>query len=211
MLIISHRGVWRDKSEQNTLPAFQRSLEGGFGVETDIRHHAGGLVISHDVPLPGALSVSQLFGDWSANRCQLPLALNIKEDGLHTLLQTELEQCPSLQYFCFDMSVPETLQYARRGLRFFSRWSECEREPVLYDQCAGLWLDMFTSDWVQPEALVRHLECEKELCVVSPELHGRPHDSFWHRLAESGVSQYSKLMLCTDLPREAEVFFHGKD
>ena len=50
MQIISHRGFWKSKNEQNTIISFQRSFENGFGIETDIRDLNGKLVISHDIP-----------------------------------------------------------------------------------------------------------------------------------------------------------------
>ena len=58
--IIAHRGLWQDtknpndKSAQNTLKAFERAFEGGFGVETDLRDFAGQIVISHDIATPKA-------------------------------------------------------------------------------------------------------------------------------------------------------------
>jgi glycerophosphoryl diester phosphodiesterase len=51
MKIIAHRGMWFNKHEQNTLVAFERALENGFGIETDFRDFNGSLVISHDLPL----------------------------------------------------------------------------------------------------------------------------------------------------------------
>jgi glycerophosphoryl diester phosphodiesterase len=61
MRIIAHRGFWKMKSEQNTMAAFQRAIENGFGIETDFRYHAGNLVISHDLPRDKVLTADDLF------------------------------------------------------------------------------------------------------------------------------------------------------
>ena len=53
--IIAHRGFWLEKSEQNSLKAFKKAFENGFGVETDVRDFNGELVISHDIATKNAL------------------------------------------------------------------------------------------------------------------------------------------------------------
>ena len=50
MQILSHRGLWKSKNEQNTKQSFEISLEKNFGIETDVRDYNGELVISHDMP-----------------------------------------------------------------------------------------------------------------------------------------------------------------
>ena len=46
--------------KKNTLSAFTRAFDNGFGVETDLRDYNGTLVISHDVPQEESL----LFEDF---------------------------------------------------------------------------------------------------------------------------------------------------
>jgi glycerophosphoryl diester phosphodiesterase len=48
--ILAHRGYWLEPGEKNSLSAFRRAFEGGFGIETDIRDLDGELVVSHDPP-----------------------------------------------------------------------------------------------------------------------------------------------------------------
>ncbi len=36
MLILAHRGIWKDEREKNTLPALKRALSEGFGIETEV-------------------------------------------------------------------------------------------------------------------------------------------------------------------------------
>ena len=84
MRIISHRGYWKHEIEKNSLTALLRSLNTGFGLETDIRDYSGELVISHDIPGKSVLSFDD-FLQCSVNLCvekNLTLGLNIKSDGL---------------------------------------------------------------------------------------------------------------------------------
>ena len=50
MKILAHRGFWADEEEKNTLSAFGKAFDSGFGIETDIRDRNGELVISHNPP-----------------------------------------------------------------------------------------------------------------------------------------------------------------
>lgn len=49
MIVLSHRGYWKNSLEKNKFVAFERSFSMGFGTETDIRDFNGELVISHDI------------------------------------------------------------------------------------------------------------------------------------------------------------------
>jgi hypothetical protein len=68
------------------LEAFDRSFSLEFGTETDLRDMGGELVISHDPALEGALSAETFFSAYNQSALDLPLALNIKADGLQKLL-----------------------------------------------------------------------------------------------------------------------------
>jgi glycerophosphoryl diester phosphodiesterase len=207
MRIISHRGLWTRPDEKNTAVAFERSFVGGFGTETDLRDHCGRLVVSHDPADDKAPSAEEFFRIYTESGGALPLALNIKADGLRGLLRPLLEQHRISDYFCFDMSVPETFAYRREGLRFFTRESEYERSPALYESAAGVWLDQLTGDWITPADITRHLSGGKEVALVSPELHARPHLPFWLTLRGAGMSRAAGLLLCTDFPDAARQFF----
>lgn len=62
MYILAHRGYWLYKEEENTLDAFQRAYENGFGIETDVRDYNEQLVISHNIPAAGCTAFSD-FAD----------------------------------------------------------------------------------------------------------------------------------------------------
>lgn len=207
MKILSHRGYWKDPSEKNKPVAFTYSFELGFGTETDLRDLSGQLVISHDPPQGNVLEADSFFNLYRGFSGDLPLALNIKADGLHVMLQRELERHGIDNYFVFDMSVPDALLYARAGLKMFTRQSELEKEPTLYGEANGVWIDCFFSDWVDESTIEGHLGSGKRVCLVSPELHKREHRAFWEQLAKMSVVESVDLMICTDYPEEAKELF----
>lgn len=211
MNILAHRGLWHHPQERNLPESLQSALSKGFGLETDVRDYRGELVICHDPVTVKVQHLSELLTGYKTMASKVPIAINIKADGLAGMLQPLLDKFGVLSYFCFDMSVPETLQYRRHGLRFFTRESEYEQYPILYDDAAGVWMDMFQSDWIGSDQIHRHLDAHKEVAIVSPELHGRPHLAFWERLQESKLATRQGLMLCTDFPELAQNYFNEKD
>jgi len=211
MLIISHRGYWKVPEEKNTMLAFERSFSFGFGIETDIRDLDGELVISHDPPRRPATSARELFELYRrAGLPELPLALNMKSDGLHAMLDDLLAAYKITNYFVFDMSVPDTLAYIRRRMRVYTRQSDYETLPACYEDAAGVWLDEFTRHWISEPAIRGHVSRGKPVCVVSPELHGRPHLPVWEEYRSFGeIAGSPRMSLCTDFPEQAREFFHG--
>ncbi|WP_439625419.1 hypothetical protein [Gemmata sp.] len=209
MLILSHRGYWRGAAEKNAPAAFARSFHLGFGTETDLRDLAGRLVVAHDPAQADALAAEVLFGIYHGVGVDLPLALNVKADGLHKLLPPLIERFAVTNYFVFDMSVPDALGWLKLGVPTFTRHSDIEEHPLYYDRAAGVWLDAFGSDWWTQDTIQRHLNAGKSVCVVSPDLHGRDPRAVWDALAASDVRTNPKLMLCTDRPEDAKAALHG--
>lgn len=207
MKVLSHRGYWKTVAEKNTPAAFERSFSLGFGTETDLRDLAGELVVSHDPPALGTLAADDLLAIHQRHDAMLPLALNIKADGLQSLLLSRLERLPKLDAFVFDMSIPDAIQWLKVGVPVFTRHSDVEPEPVLYGSAAGIWLDAFHDDWWDGAVIARHLDAGKRVCIVSPELHRRDHRAVWERLANEDLPSNGTVMICTDLPEEAREYF----
>ena len=206
MIVLSHRGHWLAAEEKNEWVAFERTIADGFGTETDVRDHDGRLVISHD-PAPASARAWSDLVDLFAGQ-GLPLAVNVKADGLSALL-AEAFAGREIDWFAFDMSGPETVRYARAGLPYFTRHSDVEPEPVLYDQARGVWLDAFNDHgWMTVDVIRRHLDAGKRVCLVSPDLHGRPEEAFWGTISDL-ARETDALMLCTDLPLKAREYFRS--
>ncbi|MCL6309192.1 phosphodiesterase [Pseudomonas sp. SZ57] len=203
MQIISHRGYWLQKPERNLPEAFHRSFDLGFGTETDVRDVAGQLVISHDMPAGGELTLDGLL-DIMAGR-NLPLAINVKADGLAQALAETFARYGHTNWFAFDMAVPDMRSYLNANLTTYTRLSDVEPSPAWLEQAAGVWLDGFEGEWFSNQVIGDLLSLGKRICVVSPELHGRGHDALWQQLLE--FRSQDRLTLCTDLPTDAATFF----
>lgn len=203
MKVLSHRGHWLTAEEKNTPLAFRRSFDNGFGTETDVRDCAGRLLMSHDMPRGDEIDLDAFLGLHGAR--DLPLAINIKADGLAQPLQTAMQRHRVPDWFAFDMSVPDMRAHLRIGNPVFTRLSDVERHPAWLDQAAGVWLDGFEGSWFGAADVLDLLRAGKRVCVVSPELHGRVHEPTWQRLRP--LAGEDGWMLCTDLPLDACSYF----
>lgn len=199
MIVISHRGCWRDAREKNQRIAFQRTVAEGFGTETDVRDLCGRLVIAHDPPFGGEMELGELLALFAGSG--LPLAVNVKADGLSGALSEAMRgaDCP---WFAFDMSVPEMVRYECAGLPYYTRHSDVELEPVLYPGARGVWLDAFAEQWFTSSTIESHLAAGKHVCIVSSELHGRDPQGLWRMLRR--FRGEGRVMLCTDEPNRAK-------
>ena len=206
MEIISHRGYWKKENEKNTLISFERSFSMGYGIETDIRDYRGKLVISHDLPCENSIPVDILFKQY-LRYSKSTLALNIKADGLQTLLQQVLQQYMIENYFVFDMSIPDTIEYLDKGFNVFSRQSEYEQNIVFYDRVQGIWLDSFNQEWYDKNLIENHLKSGKKVAIVSAELHKRKEENLWSFLKKTKLYEKENLILCTDKPLLASKYF----
>jgi hypothetical protein len=211
MKVISHRGYWKTIDEKNTEKAFRRSFELGFGTETDIRDFNGELVISHDIPTVDSMPLIKFFSIYKEYEgcSSLPLALNIKSDGLQSLLFEILNDFKIENYFLFDMSLPDTIATLDSGLNLYLRLSEYEPVTTLIDQAGGIWLDAFLGNWYDNQKIRQLMECKKSICIVSGELHKREKARQWHDLNQIS-DENELLMLCTDFPEDARAFFINK-
>lgn len=210
MIILSHRGYWKLESEKNKPIAFDRSFSQGFGTETDIRDYRGKLVISHDIADENSMQLSEFFELYKSFDSNLPLALNIKSNGLQHALKNLLMKYGISNYFVFDMSVPDGLQYIAHNLISYSRQSEYELQPSFYQQARGIWLDEFERHWIKKSILNEHLVAGKKICIVSPDLHKRKYEIEWREYKNFEQSfDGVDIMLCTDHPEKARLFFNG--
>ena len=106
-----------------------------------------------------------------------------------------------------DMSVPDMRHYARAGLPFFTRHSDLEPTPALYEQAAGVWLDDFDGGFVAQARIATHLAAGKRVAVVSPELHGREREGTWREWSAWSLWARPDVYLCTDHPTSAQEVF----
>ncbi|ECR1906796.1 hypothetical protein FW619_02655 [Campylobacter jejuni] len=210
MKILSHRGYWKNKQEKNSITAFNRSFLNSYGLETDLRDMGGGIVVSHDMASENCLKLEDFFKLYKKYNTNLPLALNIKADGLQIPLKKLIQKYKITNYFVFDMSVPDALLYIDLNFNVFTRQSEYEKEPSFYDKACGIWMDEFYSHWIDKNTIKKHIDNGKSVCIVSSELHKRDYKKEWqeYKQIEKELHIQEQLMICTDYPDEARRFFN---
>jgi hypothetical protein len=211
MNIIAHRGFWTRPEDKNTIEAFSKAFNSGYGVETDIRDDRGKIVISHDMPTGSEIPLSDFLALLKGRN--LPIALNIKSDGLIQPLKEALEKFKVENFFTFDMSFPESRRYIKQGLFPFISLSEFHPTFSALKEYEGIWLDSFESQWFGTDSIVHWLDAAqvKRICIVSPELHGRPHINLWEKLKLDKIHHCKHMAICTDFPDEANHFFNRND
>ena len=191
----------------NSPQAIRSALELGFGIESDLRDYCGKLVVSHNIAAAESQEAGEVFEWLSEFQDQYCFAINIKADGLKDLLGQELERCKLANYFTFDMSIPQMVEFREQGLTYFTRQSEVEPIPVMYEDAAGVWIDGFWGEeWITEGLLAEHIRRGKMVCLVSPDLHKRPHLDLWGRLSSFDID-FNQILLCTDHPLQAREFF----
>lgn len=208
MIIISHRGYWKNQNEKNTIKAFEQSLNLGIAIEVDIRDYKNNLVISHDIANETSPELTSLFDIYCQLANQPIIAFNVKSNGLQKKLKYLLESFQIKNYFIFDCSVPDALNYIKLGMPTYTRQSEYETLPAFYDLSSGVWIDEFNSNWIDAKTLEFHYKNRKKICIVSPEIHGRDSLLSW-KTYKKVISDYPNIniSLCTDYPLEARNFF----
>ena len=205
MQIISHRGLWQNLAERNKKEAFIRSFDCGLGTETDLRDIAGKIVISHDMPEGDEISFEEVLQIMDGRN--LPLALNIKADGMAEKIKELLVKYKQTNYFTFDMSIPDMVMQIKAGLKVFTGLSDILPKPVMLEESAGIWLDCFNSDWYDSSLIDELLDRDKKVCLVSADLHKRAVEKQWKIIKEVKNFKSDSLLLCTDKPLEAKEFF----
>ena len=208
MQILAHRGYWNSAVKNNSSMAIRSALERGYGFESDVRDYCGRVVISHNIAEKSCQNVEEVFQWLKEFKNEYCFAINIKADGLKEILKKYFEKYNITNYFLFDMSVPQMIEFRDLGLRYFTRQSEVEMIPCLYEDAAGVWIDGFWStDWITKDLLKAHIDNGKIVCLVSPDLHGnKEYSKFWKKIKDYNLDD-SKIMLCTDYPDEAKEYY----
>ena len=204
--IIAHRGQWNTIDEKNSIDAIKRAFVSGFGIETDVRDYREKLVISHDIANEKSILLEDVLELYKNLKVNVTLAFNVKADGIQKKLKEILEKYDIKNYFMFDMSNPEMVLYKEQQFFYFTRHSDIEEWPVLYDDAIGVWMDSFYDfNWLNLNRIETHLSKGKKVCIVSPELHGKANETTWKMIKV--LSDEKNIILCTDKPDEARSFF----
>ena len=146
------------------------------GVELDLRDRADRLILQHDPFLDG-----EDFEDYLRHWRHRLMILNIKSERIEPRVLELLRKHEISNYFFLDSSFPMIRHLVKIGERriaiSFSEFEPIEAALALAGQADWVWVDCFTRmplDGRTYGLLRRHFK----LCAVSPELQGRPVETF---------------------------------
>ena len=185
MRLIVHRR--NSIAELNEIP-------GEYGVEVDIRSDNGRLIIHHD-----PLAFGEDFEAWLKHYHHSTLILNVKEEGLEARLIELMKQHHITDYFFLDQSFPFLIKWSKLGERHcavrVSEFESIETALTLAGKIDWVWVDCFTHFPLTGTDAKRLQEAGFKLCLVSPELQGRP--------AEVEIPQLANLLRERSIKPEA--------
>lgn len=166
MILISHR--------RNTIEQLRQTPE-QYGVEVDIRSEGDRLIVHHEAFAPG-----ENFERWLENYRHRLLILNVKEEGLEQRLLALMAAKKIDEFFFLDQSFPFLVKTARGGERRtavrVSEFESIRTAEALAGQVAWIWVDCFTRFPISGEEAAHLQSIGFQLCLVSPELQGRPYE-----------------------------------
>lgn len=164
MIVVAHR--------RNSLEALA-GTPSEQGVEMDVRIRGDRLVVAHDPFEDGAD-----LDTWLDAYHHALLIVNVKEEGLEPLILPRLAARGIVAFFFLDQSFPFLMRTLRAGeSRCAVRVSEYEHPATalaLAGKAGWIWLDGFHGFPVSAEVARSLKDAGYRLCLVSPELHGRP-------------------------------------
>jgi hypothetical protein len=156
-----------------------------YGIEVDIRSDNGQLIIHHDPFAKG-----EDFEEWIKHYQHGTLILNIKEEGLEARLINLMKQCEITDYFFLDQSFPFLIKWSILGERRcavrVSEFESIETALTLAGKIDWVWVDCFTHFPLGNQDAKRLQDIGFKLCLVSPELQGRP--------AETAIPELAKIL-----------------
>jgi hypothetical protein len=166
MHFISHR--------VNTVEELKR-LPYEYGVEIDLRDEGSDLILSHD-----PFSSGDRFEEYLKEYHHGTMILNIKSERIEHKIKTLLDQYQIENYFFLDSSFPMIYLLSSQGeKRIALRYSEFEGLDTIRAMAGKVdwvWVDCFTLLPINHEIFLELKALGYKICLVSPELQGRPED-----------------------------------
>ncbi len=146
-----------------------------FGVEVDLRDYGKRLVLQHDPFKSG-----EDFADYLKHYRHGTLILNIKSERIEYKVLELMKRYKIKEYFFLDNSFPmiNALIKAREN-KIAVRFSEFESLDTILTlerKVRWVWVDCFTKLPINKKNFTQLKKAGFKLCLVSPELQGRPKD-----------------------------------
>lgn len=187
MLIVEHR--------KNTIGEL-RAVPLHHGVEIDIRSDGENLILHHDPFCKGTN-----FEEWLEYFNHRFIILNVKEEGIEGRIQELLDKRNIKDYFYLDLSFPFLIKIMKKGQKNiavrFSEYESIETCLTLAGKVDWVWVDCITKFPLTEDNYMRLSE-HFRICLVSPELLGRPREEIQE--IKKKISGRRIDMICTKLP-----------
>jgi hypothetical protein len=156
-------------------------LPDGVGVEIDLRDQGEEVILVHD-----PFSKGDNFETFLENYVgRGTLILNIKSERIENRVLELLKKFKINNYFFLDSSFPMIVQLAKMGERKiavrFSEYESIETVKALKGLVDWVWIDCFTKLPIDKSLFTDLKNIGFKLCLVSPELQGRPEDIVVYR------------------------------
>ena len=166
MQIISHRVNTIDELKSTPL---------NFGIEIDLRDSGDRLILQHD-----PFSKGEDFEEFLKYYQHRTIILNIKSERIEEKVLDILRSYQVCDYFFLDSSFPMIYLLSSKGesnvaVRF-SEFEKVDTVLALKNKINWVWIDCFTTLPINTENYRLLKDAGFKLCLVSPELQGRPED-----------------------------------
>ncbi len=165
-----------------------KKLPNEFGVELDLRDEGNELILQHDPFVSG-----EKFSDYLAHYQHGTMILNIKSERIEHKVLELLSDFNINDYFFLDSSFPMiwllSQQREHKCAVRFSEYEGIDTVMAMKGKVDWVWVDCFTHLPIETESFRLLKEAGFKLCLVSPELQGRPEDieTYKINLENSGI------------------------
>jgi hypothetical protein len=146
-----------------------------YGVEVDLRDSGNDLILAHD-----PFSTGELFENFLQRYRHAHIILNVKSERIEWRIMELLNKYKINDYFFLDSSFPMVIAMARRQeMKIALRFSEYEGLDTIRSMkqlINWVWVDCFSRTPLTSAAFSEIESLGLRVCIVSPELQGRPDD-----------------------------------
>ncbi len=150
-------------------------LPSEYGVELDLRDQGDRLILQHDPFIDG-----EDFEEYLNHYHHGTMILNIKSERIEHKVLELIKKYHINDYFFLDSSFPMIYLLSKSGEKKCAvRFSEFEGLDTIFsmkDKIDWVWVDCFSKLPINQDNFFQLKEAGFKLCLVSPELQGRPED-----------------------------------
>jgi hypothetical protein len=168
--------------------AMLKELPMQYGCEIDLRDRGERLILQHD-PFKDGEDAEPFFAAYKHGT----LILNVKSERIEERVTALLRKYDISDYFFLDSSLPMIVLLSKGGERNIAlRYSEYETIGTVLNfsgKVDWVWVDCFTRLSLDRSDYDRLRQAGFKLCLVSPELQGRPEDiaAYKKQLSDDGI------------------------